>query len=152
MRVDSHLSSGSQNRLTGGGGNRPGVHHVLAHQHDAAAISVGADRAAQNRSALHNHVTGRSGRRKQKLICTSRRLIQQPPLDQIVIDRQAGGHQGPGVDLAVASEDHAVLVDDVNLAVRRDSSADLGRCLGSEDAVEGDPLCGIRPAGALIES
>ena len=52
-------------------------------------------------------------------------LVEQAALDEVVVNRERGGNQGAGVDLARAGKGNAILVDDVNLALRVDATTDL---------------------------
>ena len=132
----------------------------------------GRGRALQHRAFLHHDVAipaargrRRRGRLEHRCRVVARQrygqrgkeeleigVVQQPPVDEVVIDRQRGRHQGVNVDLARSSEDDPVLVDDVDLPLRMDRTEDLRRRPGRiDDFIEGDPLSRVRTPRALVE-
>lgn len=79
-------------------------------------------------------------------------VVEEAVFDEVVVDREGGGNEGAGVHLGTSSEDDAVLVDDVDLALGVDFALDLGGgCAGAQDFVEGDPFAGVGSAGGLVE-
>ena len=168
MRGDRDLVASSENRLSARRRDRAVVRHVRPHEHHASAVAVTALRAADLRALLHGDRADFSARRRlgdkggRAIRSAGHRhgreeelriaVVQQPLLDQVLIDRKRRRDERARVHLRGAAEDDAVLIDDIHLPLRRDGAEDLRRhARRIADLVECDPLPGIRAARALIK-
>ena len=169
MGREPHLQTAGENRLTIGCVDRTGVGDIRTNERNAPANFVCTGRAEEPRSCLHGYIADspahrwrgrRSGRRtvrpgrlrqarKEELRV---RIVQQPAIHEVFVQRQRRGYQCMRVHLTRPAKDDAVLVDDVNLPFGPDAAENLrGNAGGIIHLIEGDPLIFDRAARRLIK-
>ena len=166
--TDADLHPGHENGLAVGREDGSPLLHIRSDEHDATAGFGLIGRAGNHGSGLHGDVAvttdrgidriGREGR--SALVscwCDAREeelgvgIVEKAAGDEVVVDRQRGGHQRADIHLAGATENDAVAVDHVDLARCLDRAEDLARSIrGIVDLVESDPFVHVATSGALV--